>query len=122
MTSWGDRAIPRQEPNRGAHKQTLRETLTTKFREAMKRLLDRAPAPQPRTRRRSSGEADGAFRLAARAILRPISRLPFVAHATAFLYDTLGRLHLLEWDESADKHDVFSGQDGSDNNHLSPRL
>jgi hypothetical protein len=62
------------------------------------------------------------FRLAAAAILRPISHLPFVAPAAAFLYDVFAWLHLWEWNESTDDHDVSGDPGGSDNDYLSPRL
>jgi len=120
MTSWGDSGIPRREPKRNAR--SLGGALRAKFREVMKRLADRAPAPAARARRRSSGETTGAFRLAADAILRPISQLPFVAHAAAFLYDAFTWLHLWERNEDTDQHDVTAGLSGSDDNHLSPRL
>jgi hypothetical protein len=55
-------------------------------------------------------------------MLRPISHLPFVAPAAAFLYDVFAWLHLWEWSESTDDHDVSGDPGGSDNNHLSPRL
>ena len=93
------------------------------FRRAMKILTGRAePAPQPTKRRRRSGEAAAAFKLAARAILRPISRLSVVIRSTAFLHETFPWLHLWEWNETSDKYDISEGSDPNDNNHLSPRL
>jgi len=122
MTSWGDCGIPRLEPERNAPKRSLGQAIRSKFREAMKRLLNRAPAPRPKARRRSNGETVGALRLAAAAILSPISRPPFVAPAAAFLHDALTWLHLWERNENTDHHNVPSGPGGSDDNHLSPRL
>jgi hypothetical protein len=117
-------AIPRQtdNPGAGADPRRLSAFLKSHFRALVKALTNRAESPQPQARRRRRGETAGAFRLAATAILRPISRLPFVASATAFLRDTLTWLHLWEWNESSDKHDVSNDPGDSDNNHLFPRL
>lgn len=119
MTSRGDCGIPRQEPERNAPKQSLGQAIRLKFREAMKRLVDRAPAPKPQARRRRGGEAVGLFRLAARSILRPVSRLPIVSQTIGFLQDTLTWLHLWHpFDESA----VHTDANPAGDNHLSPRL
>ena len=85
----------------------------------MKRLVDRAPAPQPRGSRRGSGERVGTFRSAARSILRPVSRSPFVAQALGFLQDTLMWLHMWHHSDEPVAHDHTNP---AGDNHLSPRL
>jgi hypothetical protein len=109
-------------PNSDAVPRRLSTFLKSQFRAVVKALTNRTESPQPQTRRRRSGETAGTFKLAATAILRPISRLPFVAPATAFLRDTLIWLHLWEWNENVDKHEISGDPGGSDKNHLSPRL
>lgn len=54
-------------------------------------------------------------------MLRPVSRLPFVAPVVTFLQDALGWLHLWEGRENTDEHDIPVGLSGPDDNHLSPR-
>jgi hypothetical protein len=116
-------AVPERTngPNTEAGSRRFSTFLKSQFRALVKALTKRPESPQPHARRRRSGETAGAFRLAARAILHPISHLPFVAPAAAFLYDVLTWLHLWEWNESTDDHDVSCGPGRSENNHLSPR-
>jgi hypothetical protein len=119
MTSRGDGGIPRLEPERNAQKQSFAQVIRSNFREAMKRLVNRAPAPQPQARRRGSGERVGTFRAAARSILRPVLSLPCVSHTIGCLQDILTWLHICDpFDEPAAYDDTNPAAD----NHLSPRL
>lgn len=106
----------------GSGPRQFTSVIKSQFRALVKALMGREESPQPEARRRRSGETAGAFRLAARSILRPISRLPLVAQATAFLQDTLSWLHLWEWNENAENHDVSEGRRGKEQDHLSPHL
>jgi len=81
----------------------LCEVLKRQFRAVVRALTHPAPRPVPKRRRRRE-EAVGAFRLAAWKILRPITRLPAISQATAFVQDTLTWLHLWAWNDNADKN------------------
>ena len=77
--------------------------LKQQFRAAVKAVFKRTASPQPGARRRRSGESVGAFRLAARRLLKPIIRLPAITHAISFFNDTLPWLHLWESNDTAEK-------------------
>src|SRR5664279_1180109 len=71
------------------------ETLKRQFREMVKAITNKTPAPeptQPRRRREDTGRA--AFRMAAGKIMRRAVRIPAAAYAAAtYLWDTLDWLN-----------------------------
>jgi hypothetical protein len=93
--------------------------LKRQFRAAVKAVLKRTASPQPIARRRRSGESVGAFRLAARRLLKPIVRLPMITHAIGFLNDTLLWLHLWESNDTTE-NDIAAGAFEMNDNHTSP--
>jgi hypothetical protein len=98
------------------------DLLKRQFRALVKALTKRAPSPQPQGRRRRSGETAGAFRLAARNILRPITRLPVIQQTTVFLKDTLAWLHLWDWNQNSIENEASQAPGCREDDHLSPHL
>ena len=98
-------------------------TLKKQFRECVKHLTGKAPAQEPKPRRRRTGETRGGFILAAVNIVGRRIRLPAAAYeAAAFLSHTLDWLN--PW-----HHDATSGSELNEDfhyeeptNHLSPHL
>jgi hypothetical protein len=109
-------------PARSERPHRFSDLLKRQFRALVKALTKRAPSPQPQGRRRRSGETAGAFRLAARKILRPLNRLPVIHQTTAFLKDTLAWLHLWDWNQNGDEHEASQALGCRQDDHLSPRL
>jgi hypothetical protein len=107
-------AAASREPSGG-----LAAVLKQQFRAAIKAVFKRTASPQPRARRRRSGESVGAFRLAARRLLKPIIRLPVVAQSFGFLNDILPWLHLWESNETSE-NDIAAGAFEMGDNHTSP--
>lgn len=93
--------------------------LKRQFRAAVKAVFKRTASPQPGARRRRSGESVGAFRLAARRLLKPIIRLPVVAQSFGFLNDILPWLNLWESNETSE-NDIAAGAFEMGDNHTSP--
>jgi hypothetical protein len=91
------------------------------FRAAAKAVMRRDDdKPEPRQRRRGSGETRQAYGLAARSIISR-ARLPAAAYATAsFLSDTLDWLNL--WHNDAGEGSEPDGGLDRHSNHLSPGL
>jgi hypothetical protein len=113
LTSVRDTAASREHPSGFA------AVLTRQFRAAVKAVFKRIVSPQPSARRRRSGEPVGAFRLAARRLLKPIVRLPMITKAVGFWNDTLLWLHLWESNVTTD-NDLAAGAFEMDDNHTSP--
>jgi hypothetical protein len=98
--------------------------LRDQFRALVKQLTAKVLAPRPtsRKRRRAGSEMIGAFRLTARAVFRPIVRLPIVIHATAFWEDTLSWLHTWVCDDLTHTYEASDDSSEHDNNNLSLHL
>jgi hypothetical protein len=86
----GTRHLPGDNQERKT-RPAFTETLKRQFREMMKAMTDRPPAPeatQPRRRTEDTGRA--ALRMAAGKIVRRAVRIPAAAYAAAtYLWDTL---------------------------------
>jgi hypothetical protein len=84
----------------------LGENLKRLFRKAVKAVTQREPMPQPKSKRRRSGETDKAFRMVVKEITlrRAVSRL--AERARHFVWDTLHWLHLWEWNGTEEFEDV----------------
>lgn len=94
MTSRGNGGTPRQEPKAPAPNPRFSQNLKQMFREVVKALTGNAPAPVPKSRRRTTDDTGRAFTAAARKILRRAVRLPAAAYAaTVFLSETLDWLN-----------------------------
>ena len=114
-----DAAKPTKVTGNKTRSRGLGASLKRQFRATVRALFNRRPSPQPQARRRRTGETAGAFRMAARSLLRPIVRLPAVSRAVGFLNDILPWLHLWEWNEVPDQD--FVADAASDIvNHDSP--
>jgi hypothetical protein len=80
----------------------------------VKALTRREPAPEPKPKRRRSGETDKAFRMVVKELTlrRAVSRL--AERARHFVWDTLHWLHLWEWNGTEEFGDA--DQDASHTN------
>src|SRR5713101_8130656 len=91
----GTRHLPGDDQERKP-RPAFRETLRRQFRELGKTITDKAPAPEPKQRRRRTEDTGrAAFQMAARKIMHRTVRLPADAYAaaTACLWDTLDWLN-----------------------------
>jgi hypothetical protein len=115
----GTRHLPGDKQERKP-RPAFTETLKRQFRELVKAITRKAPAPQPVQRRRRSEDTGRAFRLAAGKTLRRAARLPAEAYvvATAYLSDTL------DWLTQWHHHDSDPDEDfqPSVSDHLYPHL
>jgi hypothetical protein len=68
-------------------------TLRRQFREVVKTLTHKAPAPQPTPRRRRTEETRGGFRLFARKIMRRIMQKPTPPPETSPVWDAMTQQH-----------------------------
>jgi hypothetical protein len=97
----------------------VRGAISRIFREAMRCLTRKAPAPEPRRRRRSEDTWTG-FRKAARNVVRRIAALPAIAYFAALLADNpLDPLNPY-WDPQAGNDDLTGDIHNSQQNDLSP--
>jgi hypothetical protein len=96
------------------------DALKRQFRTVMK-ALTRAPEQRPQARRRRrTEETGGAFRAAARNIFRRTVKLPALAYAAAFMWDTLDWLNPWQGHDMASANDMDEGFNHTEQNHLSP--
>jgi len=113
---------PAQDQNRiEPRPPRFREKLMGQFREVVKHLVRRSPAPQPTARRRRGEDTSrAAFRQAAKQIMRRAARLPAAAYqAVEFLSHTLDWLN--PWHHQAPDPGELEGEFGTtEQNHLSP--
>lgn len=84
------------------------EILKREFR-AVIRALTRRRGPVVQKERR--GETTGSFRMVARRILQPISRVPLISQSTCLVNDALNWIYLWAWNTDA-------GGDQSQHNHV----
>ena len=91
------------------------------FREAMRRLTGRSPAPKPRKARRKGDETEHAFRKVARSILRPLLRWRAVSAPDGLLHDAFDWLRLWNCDVSADDGPGLDNYRETNENNLAPR-
>ena len=90
------------------------------FREAIKLLAEKASAPEPKPRRKRTGEVTGrAFRMTANKVMHRAARLPAEAYATAtaYLTDTLDWIN--PWHQHGHDHDDLRP---APDDHLYPHL
>jgi hypothetical protein len=97
----------------------LVQTLKDQFRAVMK-VLTRAPEPRPQARRRTGEETGGAFRAAAKSVLRRAVRLPVIAYAAAFMWDTLDQLNPWQGQDANANEMAEDFHSTEQHNHLSP--
>jgi hypothetical protein len=101
---------------------TFAETLKRQFRELMKAITNKPPAPQPVQRRRRTEDTGTAFRMAARKMMRRAARIPAAAYsATVYLWGTLDWLNPWQHDASSTSELDEDCQHG-EQNHLSLHL
>ena len=87
------------------------------------KALTRVPGPRPQAQRPRRTEDTGrvlAFRKAAKTILRRAVRLPPIAYAAAFLWDTLDWLNPWQRDNWANTNEMDDAAHPTEQNHLSP--
>jgi hypothetical protein len=85
--------------------------LRRQFRELVKAITDKAPAPEPKpSRRKRTDETRGGFVMAARKITRHAVRLPAEAYAAtaSYLSHTLDWLNPWHHDSSSEPDEDFS--------------
>lgn len=122
MTSRGDSAIPRQEPPRAPEpKAGLAQNLRRLFRNAVKALTHREPAPSPKSKRKKRGETDKAFHMTAPEITARGAVSWLAERAKHFVWDTLHWLHLWEWNRAEECDDVHHDRSHV-NSDFSPHL
>ena len=98
------------------------QAIKTLFRQAVKALTHRDPAP-PRTRRRRTEETGrAAFTRAAGKTMRATTRQPVIAAAASFMWDTLAWLHLWEGNDLGITYEIYDDQKHSGHDHLSLHL
>lgn len=120
MSREGTRHLPGDKQERKP-RPAFTETLKRQFREMVKAITRKPPAPEPtQPRRRTEDTGRSAFRMAARKIVRRAARLPPEAYAvaTAYLSNTLDWLN--EWHHhDSDVHEDFQP---APSDHLYPHL
>ena len=98
------------------------QAIKTLFREAVKALMHRDPAP-PRTRRRRTEDTGrAAFTRAAGKTMRPPTRQPVIANAASFMWDTLAWLHLWEGNDLGNTYETYDDHQHTGRDHLSLHL
>jgi len=100
MSREGTRHLPGDNQERKP-RSAFTETLKRQFRETVKAITRKAPAPEPKpSRRKRTDETRGGFKMAAR-ITRRAARLPPQAYAVATAYLS----HTLDWLNQWHHHD-----------------
>ena len=117
----GARPLPGDNQERKP-RPTFTEALKRQFRELMKAITNKPPAPQPVQRRRRTEDTGKAFRMTARKMMRRAARIPAAAYtATAYLWDTLDWLNPWQHDASSTSELDEDCQHG-EQHHLSLHL
>jgi len=122
MMSWGDRDIPRQEPQRNQlPKQSFADALRAQFRALVKVITGQQPSPSIK-KRRERKDAGGGFRAAALLLFRRVIRMPF-SEVFNPSWDTHTWLRIWDYNE-ADNAGFYDHSNSAERHDsgLSPRL
>ena len=124
MTSRGNWEPPGKNQNPATDRNAPQPagTLRRQFRECVNRLTGHSPAPQPKPRRRRTGDTGRAFKVTAMRIMRRTVRLPVMAYAVASMWDTLDWLNPWECNDTFSTNEFGNGFHHTEPHDLSPHL
>lgn len=117
----GAQLVDRSGPSQDSGSRPAPGAIALLFRAAAKGVSQRAQSPQPKAKRRSGGDARGAFGMAAKPTLcrAATGQKQSYAAAAAFLSDTLDWLNL--WQDNLDYGNELDVSN-TEQNYLSPHL